>query len=83
MTRFMHWYMDRVLQLATKDAAVREVLLQAFNLVAPPTALFRRSVLLRVIRQTIAPARPPGDAAPRSRRKVLYEVEARYGREAS
>jgi len=58
MTRFMHWYMDRVLQLATREVAVRSVLLQVFNLLIAPSALFRRAILFRVIREVIKPARP-------------------------
>ncbi|HXQ72965.1 MAG TPA: hypothetical protein VN844_20875, partial [Pyrinomonadaceae bacterium] len=80
MTRFMHWYMDRVLQLATREVAVRSVLLQVFNLLIPPSALFRRAILLRVIREAIKPARPQM-TAPRVKRQVLYET--RYGRETS
>lgn len=53
MTRFMHWYMDRVLQLATREVAVRSVLLQVFNLLLPPSALFRRAILFRVIRSVL------------------------------
>jgi 2-polyprenyl-6-methoxyphenol hydroxylase-like FAD-dependent oxidoreductase len=86
MTRFMHWYMDRVLQLATQEIEVRSVLLQVFSMLRPPSALFRRNVLFRVIRQAIKPAGKPAaprGSAPRTRRQVLYEVEARYGRETS
>ena len=49
MTRFMHWYMDRVFELATRDVRVRSVLLQAFSMLVAPSALFRPGVLLRVI----------------------------------
>jgi 2-polyprenyl-6-methoxyphenol hydroxylase-like FAD-dependent oxidoreductase len=56
MTRFMHWYMDRVLQLATRDVAVRSVLLEVFNLLIPPPALFRRTILFAVIREAIKPS---------------------------
>lgn len=80
MTRFMHWYMDRVLQLATREVAVRSVLLEVFNLLIPPSALFRRAILFRVIREAIRPARPK-TKAPRAKRQVLYET--RYGRETS
>ena len=86
MTKFMHWYMDRVLRLATHEVEVRDVLLHVFSMVLPPSALFRRKVLLRVIRKAIKPSRrdkTPRDATPRSRRRVLYEVEPRYGRETS
>jgi len=51
MTRFMHRYMDRVVQLATHSVAVRTVLLRAFNMLVPPTALFQPRVLFRVLLQ--------------------------------
>jgi 2-polyprenyl-6-methoxyphenol hydroxylase-like FAD-dependent oxidoreductase len=79
-TRFMHWYMDRVLQLATREVAVRSVLLQVFNLLIPPSALFRREILWRVIREAIKPTHPETQA-PRAKPHVLYET--RYGRETS
>ena len=49
MNRFMHRYMDHVLQLATHSVPVRNVLLRAFNMLVPPTALFHPTVLLRVL----------------------------------
>jgi 2-polyprenyl-6-methoxyphenol hydroxylase-like FAD-dependent oxidoreductase len=48
-TRIMHRYMDRVLRLSTEDAAVRLVLLEAFNLMKLPTALFQPGILARVL----------------------------------
>lgn len=54
MTRFMHRYMDRVMEISTKDAGVRLALLEAFNLIKPPTALFHPSIVARVLRQTAA-----------------------------
>lgn len=58
MTRFMHWYMDRVLQLATREVAVRSVLLDVFSMLLPPSALFRGGILFRVLREVIKPRRP-------------------------
>jgi 2-polyprenyl-6-methoxyphenol hydroxylase-like FAD-dependent oxidoreductase len=84
MTKFMHWYMDRVLRLATRDVAVRDVLLHVFSMILAPSALFRRRIVLGVLREAIRPAAAPTlEATPRARRKVLYEVEPRYGRETS
>lgn len=48
-TRFMHRYMDQVVQLATHSVPVRKVLLQAFNMLTPPTALFHPRVLFPVL----------------------------------
>ena len=49
MNRFMHWYMDRVIKLATHSVSVRRVLIRAFNILVPPTALFHPRVLFRVL----------------------------------
>jgi 2-polyprenyl-6-methoxyphenol hydroxylase-like FAD-dependent oxidoreductase len=57
MTRFMHWYMDQVLQLATRSVAVRSVLLDAFSMLIPPAALFRPRVLFRVLLHVLKPIR--------------------------
>ena len=60
----------------------RTVLLRVFNLLLPPSALFRRSVLFRVVSQAIKPA-GARDVAPKRPRQALYDVERRYGRETS
>jgi len=49
MTRFMHRYMDHVVQLATHSVPVRKVLLLAFNMLVPPSALFQPRVFFRVL----------------------------------
>src|SRR6185369_15819850 len=49
MARFMHHYMDHVVQLATRSVPVRKVLLRAFNMLVPPSALFQPKVLFRVL----------------------------------
>lgn len=49
-TKFMHRYMDRVLKRSTFDPTVRRVLLQAFGMLVPPSALFQPRVLMRVMR---------------------------------
>lgn len=77
MTRFMHWYMDRVLQLATREVAVRSVLLEVFNLLIPPSALFRRAILFRVIREAIKPTRRE-----RSVRATPYHPWPLYSRQS-
>jgi 2-polyprenyl-6-methoxyphenol hydroxylase-like FAD-dependent oxidoreductase len=78
MTRFMHWYMDRVLQLTTRDVAVRSILLQVFSMLIPPSALFRRAILFRVVREVIKPVQvettAQREASPRTGRRVLYET---------
>ena len=49
MNRFMHRYMDQVIQLATHSVSVRRVLMRAFNILVPPIALFQPHVLFRVL----------------------------------
>lgn len=49
MTKFMHRYMNHVVELATQSVAVRHVLLRAFSMLVPPTALFHPRISLRVL----------------------------------
>lgn len=49
MTKFMHRYMNRVFELATQSVEVRSVLLRAFSMLVPPTALFHPRISLRVL----------------------------------
>jgi 2-polyprenyl-6-methoxyphenol hydroxylase-like FAD-dependent oxidoreductase len=66
VTRVMHWYMDRVVQLTTERADVRRVLLEVFNMVRPPSALFRPDIVARVL----LPGRVHSTIAPTSARPV-------------
>ncbi len=68
MTRFMHGYLNYVMQLSSKDVRVRRVLLEAFNLLIAPTALFRPSILFKVIVQALKSEKAPAASAP-----VRYE----------
>lgn len=73
MTRFMHRYMDRVVQLATHSVAVRTVLLRAFNMLVPPTALFQPRVLFPVLLQFFKPM-PRHIERPAPRKRVKKHV---------
>ena len=79
MTRFMHWYMDQVLELATRIASVRSVLLDAFSMLIPPTALFHPRVLFRVLLHALKPAPPRmrPTTATQAKTPVLYQAGAR------
>ncbi|HEU5459680.1 MAG TPA: hypothetical protein VFU83_04265, partial [Pyrinomonadaceae bacterium] len=79
MTRFMHGYMDHVIELATRSVAVRDTLLRAFNMLVPPTALFRPRVLFRVLVQMLKPRRRYSERPVRKqvRKQVLSHAEAR------
>jgi hypothetical protein len=57
MTRFMHRYMDQVIQLSTHSVTVRRVLMRAFNILVPPAALFHPRVLFRVLLNLIKPGK--------------------------
>jgi 2-polyprenyl-6-methoxyphenol hydroxylase-like FAD-dependent oxidoreductase len=67
MTRFMHRYMDQVVQLATRSVPVRKVLLRAFNMLVPPAALFHPKVLFRVVLNLLKPDRSPTRTTARMR----------------
>ena len=56
MTKFMHRYMNHVFALATESVAVRHVLLRAFSMMIPPTALFHPRISLRVLLDISKPA---------------------------
>jgi 2-polyprenyl-6-methoxyphenol hydroxylase-like FAD-dependent oxidoreductase len=61
-TRFLHRYVDRILQLGTSDAKVRRRQLEVFHLLKPPSALFRPGMLWRVFKLVMtrrAAAAPP------------------------
>jgi 2-polyprenyl-6-methoxyphenol hydroxylase-like FAD-dependent oxidoreductase len=79
MTRFMHWYMDQVIALSTHSVTVRNVLLKAFNMLIPPSALFRPRVLFRVLVQMLKPGRRDSERPIRKqvRKQVLSHAEAR------
>ena len=49
ITRFMQWYVDRVVALSTESAVVRDGLLRVFNLLEGPQTLFHPQIVLRII----------------------------------
>jgi 2-polyprenyl-6-methoxyphenol hydroxylase-like FAD-dependent oxidoreductase len=55
-TRIQHRYLDRVMTAATNDEIVAGALLDAFFLIAPPTSLFKPSIVARVLRHSSAPS---------------------------
>ncbi|MDP9438389.1 MAG: 2-polyprenyl-6-methoxyphenol hydroxylase-like oxidoreductase, partial [Actinomycetota bacterium] len=75
VNRFMHRYMDRVLELSTKDAAVRLTLLEVFNLLKPPTTLFTPTIAKKVLKQAAARRRIRPTVAP-TPNKELPEAAA-------
>jgi 2-polyprenyl-6-methoxyphenol hydroxylase-like FAD-dependent oxidoreductase len=79
MTKFMHRYMEHVLELSTRVIAVRKVLMEVFNILAPPTTLFQTRVLFRVLTQMVKPARKRQQPLGRKQigNRILHHVEAR------
>jgi 2-polyprenyl-6-methoxyphenol hydroxylase-like FAD-dependent oxidoreductase len=57
-TRFMHWYMDSVLRLASFDVQTREVLLRVFAMLIEPSALFQPRILLSSLGHALGFVRP-------------------------
>lgn len=75
VTRFMHRYMDQVLKVSTFDPVVRHVLLKAFGMLVPPSALFQPKVSLRLIQETLATAvRPKTPKHLVSGRPMVYQA---------
>lgn len=64
--RLGNWYLDRTSDVANRDGYVARVFADVLYLVAPPTALFRPGVALRVFRGRRGPAlqAPPAPAVP-------------------
>lgn len=50
-TRFMHWYMDQVLQAVPQRPDIYRVMLQTIHMLAPPSALFKPAIVVQVLRQ--------------------------------
>lgn len=71
MTRFMHRYMDHVIELATRRVAVRRILLRTFNMLTPPSTLFQPRVLFQVLAQVLN--RPKSERA--TRKQVAQVIE--------
>jgi 2-polyprenyl-6-methoxyphenol hydroxylase-like FAD-dependent oxidoreductase len=61
MTKFMHRYLNHVIELATHSVAVRHVLLRAFSMLVPPTALFHPRISLRVLYRMLVYENPNGN----------------------
>jgi 2-polyprenyl-6-methoxyphenol hydroxylase-like FAD-dependent oxidoreductase len=53
ITRLMHWYLDQVMQVASKSAEVHKVFVEVVHLLKPPTAFFHPSILLQVLRSVV------------------------------
>jgi 2-polyprenyl-6-methoxyphenol hydroxylase-like FAD-dependent oxidoreductase len=56
-TRLMHWYIDQVLKLATKNVHVRKLFLEVQQMLRSPIALFQAGVILPMLWRMLR--RPP------------------------
>jgi len=75
MTRFMHKYMDQVIQLSTFNRTVRTVLLKAFGMLVQPSVFFRPDIFLRVILQSARTLLKPGPHIQKAmRRQIAYRT---------
>ncbi len=54
MLKFMHWYLDRVFELSTRDHIVRQRFFEVHQMIKPPTALFAPGIVLRVLKAAIS-----------------------------
>jgi hypothetical protein len=58
IARLMHWYLDRVMQVASERAEAHQVFAEVVHMVKPPTAFFQPRILTQVLQQAIK--RQPG-----------------------
>jgi flavin-dependent dehydrogenase len=75
-TRLMHWYLDRLVARAARDAGLRRLLLEVLQMIKPPAVLSRPAVATRVL---LWPARRTcevGWAAPAPGLSVPHEQSA-------
>lgn len=57
-TKLMHWYMDRIMLLSTKNVEVRSQLLQVMHMLKTPTALFHPKIVALVLQETLQSTLP-------------------------
>ncbi|MGK7952380.1 MAG: NAD(P)/FAD-dependent oxidoreductase, partial [Xenococcaceae cyanobacterium] len=70
--RLMYRYMKRVLLLATKNVRVRRLLLEVFNLLQPPTILFRPHIVIQVFAQVFKKTSSPVERVIATNESHLY-----------
>lgn len=52
VTKLMHWYLDQVMQTASKNAEVYKVFMELIHMLEPATKLFQPNILVRVLLNT-------------------------------
>jgi hypothetical protein len=72
ITRFMHWYLDQVLAIATRDNHIMKNFLEVSHLLRPPGVFFHPNTATQVLAHTLrgrkTPAAPPAALAGAGRR---------------
>ncbi|AFZ29519.1 FAD-dependent monooxygenase [Gloeocapsa sp. BRSZ] len=56
-TKLMHWYMDRLMLLSTKNIEVRSQFLQVMHMLKTPTALFHPKIVALVFKEALQSSR--------------------------
>ncbi|PPS40665.1 NAD(P)/FAD-dependent oxidoreductase [Chroococcidiopsis sp. TS-821] len=52
-TKLMHWYMDRIMLLSTKNVEVRSQFIQVMHMLKTPTALFHPKIVALVLQEAL------------------------------
>ncbi len=52
-TKLMHWYMDRIMLLSTKNVEVRSQFIQVMHMLKAPTALFHPKIVALVLQEAL------------------------------
>lgn len=79
--RFMHWYLEQVIQLIPKSEEVFRRFQEVNHMLKPPTALFHPAVVGRVLRQALGlykAAPQPRESAARTPQTTTSTVAVRH-----
>jgi 2-polyprenyl-6-methoxyphenol hydroxylase-like FAD-dependent oxidoreductase len=66
LTLLMQRYVDHVVRLSTHSPKARQLLLEVFNLLKPPTALFHPSIMVQLAMRNFKPASHPQIITPQN-----------------
>jgi 2-polyprenyl-6-methoxyphenol hydroxylase-like FAD-dependent oxidoreductase len=78
--RFMNWYIGRVHRAGAVDPSVGSAFLRVANLIDPPTRLFARQTLLKVVRGNLQPIGRAEPTAAQAPRRQVSRVATTAGR---
>jgi 2-polyprenyl-6-methoxyphenol hydroxylase-like FAD-dependent oxidoreductase len=83
VTRLIQGYMDLLLPVACTDSVVSAAFMQVVGMLAPPTALMRPAILLRVLWRTLYGIKLPASAQQALSPTTLAELQGRPRRSLS